>query len=193
MIFGYARVSTEEQELAGQVDALKAASCDEIISEKMTGTRKDRPELIRLFDKLRAGDVVVVTRLDRLGRSMKDLIELVEQLKSQGVGFKSLHEQFDTTSAAGLFVFHMFGALAEFERALISERTKAGLKAARARGRNGGRPKALDSEQIKLAKSMLTNPNITVSEVARNFKVSRSTIYREIGVVSICDPSQKSP
>ena len=178
MKFGYARVSTTDQDLAAQVDALQAAGCDEILSEKISGTAAARPELARLLDKLRPGDTVVIYRLDRLGRSIRHLLELVELFQARGVELVSLQEQIDTTTATGRLLVHLFATLAEFERSLISERTKAGLAAARARGRKGGRPPALTPAQVKLAKAALADPSVTVSEVAKQFGVSRSTLYR---------------
>lgn len=177
MKFGYARVSTESQELNLQIDALKKAGCDEIITEVMTGTISDRPERAKLFTKLRAGDTLVVWRLDRFGRSMRDLIDKVEMLRALDVDFESLEERIDTTSASGRLVFHLFAAMAEFERNLISERTKAGLAASRARGRQGGRKKKLSDKQIKAARNMLAE-KMNVTEVAAAFGVARSTLYR---------------
>lgn len=178
MRFGYARVSTSEQDLSSQLDALAAAGCDDVLSEKIGATAANRPELARLLDKLRPGDVVVVCRLDRLGRSLKHLLELVELFKARGVELVSLHEQIDTTTATGRMMFHLFAMLAEFERNLISERTKIGLSTARARGRKGGRPKALTDKQIIIAKAALKDDRTTIKEVAEQFGVSRSTLYR---------------
>ncbi|MEC8812590.1 MAG: recombinase family protein [Pseudomonadota bacterium] len=176
MIIGYARVSTSEQDTTLQIDALTTAGCERIYQEYKSGKSKDRPELTRCLDALREGDVLIVWRLDRLGRSLKDLIEIVSELESKGVGFQSLNESIDTTSSSGKLIFHVFAALSEFERSLIQERTKAGLAAARARGRKGGRPKKLSEDQIRKAKAMLSDPIITKSEVARHFGVSRVTL-----------------
>ena len=176
MIIGYARVSTSEQDTTLQIDALTAAGCERIYQEYKSGKSKDRPELIRCLDALREGDVLIVWRLDRLGRSLKDLIEIVSELESKGVGFQSLNESIDTTSSSGKLIFHVFAALSEFERSLIQERTKAGLAAARARGRKGGRPKKLSDDQIRKAKAMLSDPMMTKSEVAGHFGVSRVTL-----------------
>ena len=178
MKIGYARVSTIEQNEASQLDALNAASCERIFVEKCSGKSKNRPELDRMIDTLRKGDIVVVQRLDRLGRSLKDLIELLDGFKQQGVQFISLNENIDTTTAIGELAFHMIASIAQFERRLISERTKAGLDAARARGRKGGRKAKLTAADIKKAKAMLSDPEMTKSEVAEHFKVSRPTLNK---------------
>lgn len=180
MRFGYGRVSTLDQDLSAQCAALEAAGCDEILTEKVSGTATARPELNRLLDKVRAGDVVVVWRLDRLGRSLRHLVELVEQLNAQGVELVSLNEQIDTTSANGKLMIHLFAMLAEFERNLIAERTRTGLSIARARGRLGGRPKAMDDTKVRLAQAMLKDPNVSKKEVAAQFGVSVSTLYRHV-------------
>jgi len=146
MLIGYARVSSDDQNLDLQLDELKKAGCKKILEDRISGARASRPGLERMLETVREGDVVVVWRLDRLGRSLKDLIELVASLETRGVGLTSLKEKIDTTSSSGRLVFHIFGALAEFERSLIRDRTSAGLAAARARGRTGGRPKALDAK-----------------------------------------------
>ncbi len=166
MRIGYARVSTHDQNLDLQRDALKAAGCGKIIEDTASGGKAQRSGLDRVRDLLRQGDVLVVWRLDRLGRSLKQLIELIGELEGQGIGFQSVTEAIDTTSPGGKLVFHIFGALAEFERSLIQERTNAGLKAARARGRNGGRPKALSDHQLKMARMMLGAPDVSVQQVA---------------------------
>lgn len=181
MKFGYARVSTKSQELNLQTDALKAADCDEIITEVMTGANNDRPARQELIDKLRKGDVVVVWRLDRFGRSMADLIEKITALNKQGVEFVSLQENIDTTTATGTLVFHLFAVLSEFERNLISERTKAGLAAAKIRGNVGGRKKSMSEQQVKAAKQLVNTDNgLNNTEIAKMFGVSRSTLYREL-------------
>ena len=180
MKIGYARVSTEEQSEDPQIDALNDAGCERIFREKMSGKSKQRPELERLIDTLRAGDIVVVQRLDRLGRSLKDLIELLDGFKSQQVKFISLNESIDTTTAVGELAFHMIGSIAQFERRLISERTKAGLDAARARGRKGGRRAKLTTSDIKKAQAMLLDPTVTKSEVAEHFGVSRPTLNKSL-------------
>jgi DNA invertase Pin-like site-specific DNA recombinase len=182
MLIGYARVSTQDQTPALQLDALKAAGCERIFVEKASGAQRDRPELKAALDYARenAGDVIVVWKLDRLARSLSQLIDTADQLEKRGIGLKSLTEAIDTTSAGGRLVFHVFGAMAEFERSIICERTKAGLDAARARGRTGGRPPALSAKDVAAAKAMLTDPDITVNEVARRMKVAPSTLYRHL-------------
>jgi len=176
MIIGYARVSTNDQSPELQVDALEKAGAKQIFQEKFTGTLKDRPELSQCLRTLRQGDVLVVWKLDRLARSLKDLVEIVQDLSQREVGFKSLTESIDTTSPGGRLVFHIFGALAEFEHDLIRERTQAGLAAARARGRKGGRKPALSYSDVRKAAAMLMDPNITKTEVAAHFGVTRATL-----------------
>lgn len=178
MLIGYARVSTGDQNLDLQMDALKAAGCDKVFTDKFSGTKDDRPGLSEALEFARSGDTLVVWRLDRLGRSLSHLIQTTTGLEARNTGFRSLQEGIDTTTSGGKLVFHIFGALAEFERSLIRERTNAGLKAARARGRNGGRPKALTPHEIKMAGRMLTAPDTTVADIAKHFGVSRSTLYR---------------
>jgi len=180
MLVGYARVSTQDQNPALQLDALKAAGCEKLFVEKASGAQRDRPELSAALDYLRAGDSLVVWRLDRLARSLKQLIETVELLDSRSIGLLSLTEAIDTTTAGGKLVFHVFGALAEFERSIIRERTKAGLDAARARGKKGGRPPALVAKDLAEAKAMLSDPDITMEEVAKRLKVAPSTLYRHM-------------
>ena len=180
MIIGYARVSTTDQDTALQVDALEAAGCERIYKEAKSGAMKERPELSRCLDIIRSGDTLVVWRLDRLGRSLKDLVEIISKLEAMEIGFRSLTEAIDTTTAGGKLIFHIFGALAEFERSLIQERTKAGLNAARARGRKGGRPKAMSDKDIKKAHAMLLDPKMTKTEVARHFKVTRVTLNKAL-------------
>jgi Site-specific recombinases, DNA invertase Pin homologs len=176
MIIGYARVSTNDQNPELQIDALKKAGAEQVFQEKFTGTLRERPELSQCLRMLRQGDVLIVWKLDRLARSLKDLVEIVQDLQDRGVGFKSLTESIDTTSSGGRLVFHIFGALAEFERDLIRERTIAGLQAARARGRKGGRKPAMSAADVKKAAAMLLDPNITKVEVAQHFGVSRTTL-----------------
>lgn len=176
MIFGYARVSTQDQSPALQMDALAAAGCEQIFHEKATGATKERPELTACLRTMRGGDTLVVWKLDRLARSLKDLVEIIESLQARDVGFLSLTESIDTTSTGGRLVFHIFGALAEFEHSLIRERTVAGLAAARARGRRGGRKPALSKADIRKAAAMLRDPKITKVEVAQHFNVSRVTL-----------------
>jgi DNA invertase Pin-like site-specific DNA recombinase len=180
MLIGYARVSTQDQKPALQLDALKAAGCERVFVEKASGAQRDRPELALALEYARAGDTLVVWKLDRLARSMKQLIETVEGMAARGVGFRSMTEAIDTTTAGGKLVFHIFGALAEFERSIIRERTNAGLRAARDRGRLGGRPPALSLQDVAAAKAMLSDPEITVEEVAKRLGVAPSTLYRHM-------------
>jgi DNA invertase Pin-like site-specific DNA recombinase len=180
VIVGYARVSTLEQNLELQRDALERAGCERVFEDQVSGVSTERPGWAQVKAMLRSGDTVVVWRLDRLGRSLKHLIETVTELGERGVGFRSVQENLDTTSAGGRLVFHIFGALAEFERELIQERTRAGLAAARARGRKGGRPRKLDAKKIATARRMLGDPEQTVSEVAQILGVSRATLYRAL-------------
>ena len=154
MLIGYARVSTHDQNLDLQQDALTAAGCEKVFVDELSGASAARPGLQQAMDQLREGDVLVVWRLDRLGRSLRNLLDLVAQLEEKKVGFRSIQESMDTASTGGKLIFHVFGALAEFERNLIRDRTNAGLAAARARGRNGGRPKKLDEEQRQLARRL---------------------------------------
>jgi len=177
---GYARVSTLDQKLALQQDALKEAGCEKIFIEQMSGAVTDRPAIREALEYARSGDTLVVWKLDRLARSMKQLIETVEKLRLRGIGFRSLTEAIDTTTAQGVLVFHMFSALAEFERALIRERTRAGLAAAKRAGRTGGRPPKLSEDDLDVARTLLANPDITVSEIAERIGVSSATLYRYI-------------
>jgi DNA invertase Pin-like site-specific DNA recombinase len=177
MLIGYARVSTVDQDLALQRDALRQAGCERIFEEAASGAKENRPELAKALDHMRKGDTLVVWKLDRLARSMKQLIETVAQLEAAGVKFRSITENLGTDSAGGRFVFHVFGALAEFERSLIRERTNAGLKAARARGRKGGRPKSMTAEDGQAAEALL-NGNVGPTAVAKRMGISRATLYR---------------
>ncbi|MBR7918270.1 recombinase family protein [Burkholderia vietnamiensis] len=176
-IIGYARVSTVEQTLDLQHDALKDAGATTIYEDKASGKNADRPELLHCLKALRDGDTLVVWRLDRLGRNLRDLIHIVGELDERSVKLKSVKESLDTGGPVGKLVFHLFGALAEFERDLIRERTLAGLEAARARGRHGGRPFALDARQRKAALAMMRNRELSVAEISRHFGVSRTTLY----------------
>lgn len=180
MLIGYARVSTLDQNPALQIDALKAAGCEKLFVEKASGASRDRPELKAAIDYVREGDTLVVWKLDRLARSLKQLIETVAMLEARGIGLRSLTESIDTTTAGGRLIFHIFGALAEFERTVIRERTKAGLSAARARGRVGGRPAKLSIDDLKAAKALLGDPTITVADVAKRIGVSPATLYRHL-------------
>lgn len=177
MLIGYARVSTAEQNLDLQIDALNKAGCERIYQDVASGARTDRPELAKAIDMTRKGDVLVVWKLDRLGRSLKHLIETMSLIESRKVGFKSLHESIDTTTASGKLIFHIFSSLAEFERALISERTRAGLDAARARGRLGGRPARLSPADIRKINAMLQDKSITIMDICKTFAISRPTFY----------------
>lgn len=178
MLIGYARVSTQDQNLDLQIDALKAAGCEKIFIEKASGAQRDRPELQAAIEYARSGDTLVVWKLDRLARSIKQLIETIEGLGGRSIGFRSLTEAIDTTTAGGRLIFHIFGALAEFERAIIKERTRAGLDAAKARGRVGGRPSKMSDDDIKVAKALLADENITAAEVAKRLNISVATLYR---------------
>ena len=177
MLIGCARVSKEEQNLDLQHDALRAAGCERIFDDKASGARTERPGLNRALEQLRDGDTPVVWRLDRLGRSLKDLIARAEELKETGAGLKSLQESIDTTPSGGQLIFHLFGSLAEFERNLIRERTQAGLKAARARGRKGGRKKALAAKQRAHAVDLCRSREHTVAEICSLMGISRATLY----------------
>ncbi|MBH8442045.1 recombinase family protein [Pseudomonas aeruginosa] len=184
MLLGYARVSTDDQTTALQADALAKAGCSRIYTDKASGkSTAARPQLEECLADLREGDTLVVWRLDRLGRSVPDLVRIVGELERKGVGFKSLTESIDTSTASGTLIFHMFAAIAEFERNLIQERTQAGLAAARARGRVGGRKPKLDAKQIRHIKTLLRDPNTSVAELAKDYGVSRTTIYKHCGVV----------
>lgn len=180
---GYARVSTDDQNLDLQRDALAKSLCRNIYEETASGKSADRPQLEHCLKALRVGDTLVVWRLDRLGRSLPDLVKIIGELEQQGVAFESLTEKIETSSATGKLVFHVFAALAEFERNLIRERTKAGLAAARARGRKGGRKPSLNDKQKREIKALLRDPQAQVSDVARKYGVSRTTIYKHVGVV----------
>jgi len=179
MDIGYARVSTGEQTLDLQLDALSKAQCGKVYRETASGAKADRPVLDEVLSYLRPGDTLVVWRLDRLGRSLKHLIEVVAALAERGIGFKSLTEQIDTTTPGGKLIFHVFGALAEFERDLIRERTHAGLAAARARGRLGGRPKKLaDPKQLELARTLYDGGQTDIDTICATLGISRATLYR---------------
>jgi DNA invertase Pin-like site-specific DNA recombinase len=176
MIIGYARVSTQDQNAELQVDALEKSGCEQVFQEKFTGKLRERPELSQCLRTLRKDDVLIVWKLDRLARSLKDLVEIVQDLHDREIGFKSLTESIDTTSSGGRLVFHIFGALAEFEHDLIRERTKAGLQAARARGRKGGRKPSMSDSDVRKAAAMLSDSQITKTQVAAHFGVTRTTL-----------------
>jgi DNA invertase Pin-like site-specific DNA recombinase len=180
-LLGYARVSTGEQDLALQLDALRAAGAERVFSDTASGSLRERPELARVLDHLRDGqDTLVVWRLDRLGRSLRHLIETIAELEEREVGFRSLSEGIDTTSPSGRLVFHIFGALAEFERELIGERTRAGLAAARGRGRRGGRPLVITEHKLRVARELLAGGEHTMAQIAGTLGVGRATLYRHL-------------
>ena len=185
MLVGYARVSTAEQTLALQEDALRAAGCEKICTDTISGARVERPGLTEILAYLRPGDVLAVWRLDRLGRSLPTLIATLHGLEGRGIGFRSLTEQLDTTTSGGKLIFHVFGALAEFERDLIRERTRSGLAAARARGRQGGRPKKLGTPtKVALAQALYDDKRHSVAEICQTLGISRATFYRAVATKS---------
>jgi len=184
MRIGYARVSTLDQNPDLQLQKLREAGCEKLVVEKASGARADRPELNRvLHDMLREGDTLVVWKLDRLARSLKQLIETAADLKGRGIGLVSLTDAIDTSSPGGMLVFHMLGAIAEFERALIRERTIAGLAEAKRKGRQGGRPRRLSEKDAMAARALLADGTLTAKEVAARFGVSKATLYRHLGAV----------
>lgn len=186
MRIGYARVSTLDQNPDLQLEKLRAAGCEKIIIEKASGARADRPELNRLLrDMLREGDTLVIWKLDRLARSLKQLIQTAEDLTERGIGLVSLTDAIDTSSPGGMLVFHMLGAIAEFERALIKERTVAGLAEAKRKGRTGGRPRSLTAKDVTAAKALLAAGALSSKEVAARFGVSKATLYRYLGVTAV--------
>src|SRR5512134_1748598 len=180
MLIGYARVSTADQTLDLQKDALEKAGCTKIFTDTASGAKAERTGLDEALNYVRQGDTLVVWRLDRLGRSLTHLIETITGLNNRGVGFKSITEAIDTTTSGGKLVFHIFGALAEFERDIIRERTQAGLSAARARGRRGGRPKALTSKKAQQLQTLYADKTNTIDEICRTLNISRATLYRYI-------------
>ncbi len=182
MLIGYARVSTQDQTLNLQNDALEKAGCSKIFTDTISGAKTDRVGLEQALGYVRPGDTLVVWRLDRLGRSLKHLIETITALHERGIGFKSITENIDTTTSGGKLVFHIFGALAEFERDIIRERTQAGLQAARARGKKGGRPKALKDKKIAMAQALYNNKTNAIAEICKTLNISRSTLYRYIEI-----------
>ena len=178
MIYGYARISTGDQTTDLQRDALEGAGCDRILTDVASGARAHRPELDHMLDLLREGDTVVVWKLDRLGRSMQNLVDLTVTFDERGVRFRSLTESIDTSTPGGTLVFNIFGSLVQFERDLIRERTRAGLEAARARGRKGGRPAKLDGKQVREVRRLYGSKTVMVDQIAAMMHVGRSTIYR---------------
>ena len=184
MLIGYARVSTQDQNLDLQTEALTKAGCKRIFNDKISGSRAERPGLTKALEMLREGDTLIVWKLDRLGRSVKNLVDLVGELHKQGIQFKSLTDAIDTGTPSGRFFFHVMASLAEMERELTGERTRAGLEAARQLGRKGGRKPALDEKQIREIKALLRDPEIQVSDVAKRYGVSRATVYKHVGPVT---------
>lgn len=182
MLVGYARVSTQDQTLDLQTDALQRAGCERVFSDVLGGAKSERPGLQDAMDHLRAGDILVVWRLDRLGRTLTHLIATITDLSEHGIGFRSLQEHMDTTTSGGKLIFHIFGALAEFEREVIRERTNAGLQAARARGRLGGRPtiQSLDPKKVALARKLYADRTMPVQEICATLHIGRSTLYRYV-------------
>lgn len=180
MLIGYARVSTFEQDIDLQTDALKKAGCDNIFDDTASGATTERTGLTQALSYVRKGDTLVVWRLDRLGRSLRHLIDVIADLEKRGIGFHSLQESIDTTTSGGRLIFQIFGALAEFERNLIRERTQAGLKAARARGRLGGRPKALDAKKTELAYQLYDAKKHTIKEICHMLGISKPSLYAYI-------------
>jgi DNA invertase Pin-like site-specific DNA recombinase len=185
MKIGYARISTVDQNLNLQIDALEKAGCEKIFTDTASGLLDSRKGLADAILFCRQGDTLVVWKLDRLGRSLKHLIETVNRLQAKGIGFVSLQESVDTTTSGGKLVFHVFGALAEFERELIRERTRAGLAAARSRGRLGGRPKKLSTKQIEMALKLMKDSSNSIKEICATLKISRATLYR------YCQPKEQ--
>lgn len=178
MIIGYARVSTDDQSLDSQTDALSAAGAEKVFADRISGSKRARPELDKMLEQLRDGDVVTVTKYDRLARSLKDLLKIVETIRDRGAGFRSLAEDIDTTTPAGRLVFHVFASIAQFERERISERTMEGLAAARKRGRIGGRPPALSAAQKIEVRRMRDDEQRPIAEIAQLFQVSSRTVRR---------------
>lgn len=181
MKIGYARVSTKDQSLNLQKDALKKAGCKKIYSEQVSGSKIEREQLDELIKQVRKGDIIIVWKLDRLGRSLRDLVNLISKFQEMEVGFKSLQDSIDTTTPTGKLTFHLFAALAEFERDIISERTKAGLASARARGRKGGRPKGLSKQaqnKARLAESLYKEKELSIQEICNYLSISKPTVYR---------------
>jgi len=180
MLIGYARVSKTEQHLELQLDALNKAGCEQIYTDKITGSKTERKGLEEALSHLRKGDTLVVWRLDRLGRSLKHLIDTLKGFHEKGIEFKSLTENIDTSTPTGMLMFHLIGALAEFERNLIRERTNAGLEAARARGHKGGRPKKGETETKRMARKLYEDKSITIKDICTSLRISKATLYRYV-------------
>jgi DNA invertase Pin-like site-specific DNA recombinase len=192
-LMGYARVSTADQNPDVQLDALQEAGCLRVFVDQASGVLDERPELSKLLEQLQPGNTLVVWKLDRLGRSLRHLIDVVSELQGKGVGFRSLHENIDTTTPGGKLVFHVFGALAEFERDMIRERTYAGLAAARARGRKGGRPPTMTPAKLQMARAMYEKKEYAVEAIAKTIGVSKATVYRHLGGAPKDAPAQPRP
>jgi DNA invertase Pin-like site-specific DNA recombinase len=179
MLVGYARVSTQEQNLDLQISSLKEIGCEKIFTEKASGAQRDRPELFKALEYIRSGDVLVVWKLDRLARSMRQLIETIEMLESRKIGFKSITEHMDTTTNGGKLIFHIFASLAEFERSIIKERTMAGLREARLQGKIGGRPRSLSNDDVEMIKGWLAeSKKVNMEQIAKRIGISPATLYR---------------
>src|SRR6266516_4376900 len=178
MLIGYARVSTQDQTLNLQKDALEKIGCAKIFTDVISGATTERQGLDEALEYVREGDTLVVWRLDRLGRSLKHLIETITKLNNRKIGFKSIQENIDTTTSGGKLIFHIFGALAEFERDIIRERTNAGLQAARARGRRGGRPKALTAKKVQMAQQLYYDKTNAIADICKTLNISQATLYR---------------
>jgi DNA invertase Pin-like site-specific DNA recombinase len=189
MLIGYARVSTHEQTLNLQQDALQKAGCTKLFTDTASGAKTERKGLEQAITYVRKGDKLVVWRLDRLGRSLPHLITTMTDLEERGIGFKSLTENIDTTTSGGKLIFHIFGALAEFERNLIRERTQAGLAAARARGKKGGRPKALTGRKLTIAQDLYDRRH-PIAEILQTLKISKATLYRSLKIGGRAQQSQ---
>lgn len=188
MIFGYARVSTKEQNLDLQIDALKNAGCEKIYTEKISGSKKDRQELNKLLDNIRAGDIIIIYKLDRLGRSLRHLLELIQVIQEKKVELKSIHDAIDTSSPTGKLIFSIFASLSEFERDLIRERTLSGLASARARGRVGGKPKGLSKEADAKANTAVTlyqSNNHSIKEIMQQLNISKQTLYNYLRIKGV--------
>jgi DNA invertase Pin-like site-specific DNA recombinase len=180
MKIGYARVSTTDQSLNLQTDPLSEAGCEKLFTDVASGARTQRPGLDKAVSFCRKDDILIVWKLDRMGRSMSHLIEMIQKLEKRGVGFQSLTEKIDTTTAGGRLIFHLFGALAEFERDLIRERVQAGLKSARARGRKGGRP-PVSEETKRMAKTLMADKNLSIKQICERLGIAKSTLYKYVG------------
>ena len=180
MLIGYARVSTGEQNLDLQLDALGEAGCEKVFTDKLSGAKDARPGQRQAMEYARPGDTIAVWRLDRFGRSLPDLVRKMEELREREIGFRSLTEVIDTSSASGKLQFHIFAALAEYERNIRRERTMAGLRAARARGRTGGRPRSMTESDVAMAQRLIVDPEISVEAICEKLEVSKSTLYRYV-------------